>query len=103
MNKLVTLIEARIAEAKADAMTARGKGDFDAENWNSDLKSELQRLLDRAPDADCICLDKDDAERIADFLSDHQEAFVEALYKNRVSLPRRHVGNLNNTLRGRVS
>lgn len=102
MSKLHTLIEDRIRAAKGEEGSARVKGDFAAQDWHSDLANELQRLLDRtANTVDAIELDKDDAERIADFIEANEDKFVDWLVKCRVSLAGRHSLNLMNQLRGR--
>lgn len=100
MTALYTALEKRIAEAKAEQISARAKGDFDGENWASDLVTELQSLIDRtATTIETIGLDKDDAGHIADFIEDNEAAFVDFLVTRRVSLAGRHSRNLMNQLR----
>lgn len=99
MSKLRTLIEDRIRAAKGEEGSARVRGDFNAQDWNSDLAIELQGLLDRATDADSISLNKHDAELIADFLQSNEDKFVDLLVNRRVSLAGLHSLNLMNQLR----
>jgi len=102
MTALQNAIENRIAEACDAADSATAKGDFDTANFNRDLVTEVQSLLFRTGTrTEVIELDKDDAEQIADFIEEHEEAFVDLLLKRRVSLPGRHSLNLMNQLRGR--